>query len=434
MKRLSFPAAAWVVFTFLSCLGPAIAAEFSGGPYLRLRHEYWKNVFDMNNAAGDDRNFYRIKTSLWGKAAFDGGTTLFARLTNENKPYVAFSGGDARFNIGEVVIDNLYVEQKGLFGAPVDLRIGRQDFLGAYGEGFLIMDGTPQDGSRTFYFNAVKASWQIDPRNSLDGLLIRSPRYDQLPVMNEIPGKQLLNSTAETAYGLYHKSAPSAALRWENYYIWKNEKGGGPALTAHETTLNTFGSFASYAPAALSPVSLRGQLAYQTGTYGPNDRHGLGGYAFADIALKETSWMPAVSAGYVYLSGDDPSTPGLEAWDPLFSRWPWMSELYVLNYAAESGMGYWTNLKMWRASLAFTPLDKLKVSAWYNLLRADHAAAGADRGNLLQGRIDYAFSSQIAAYLLADYFQPGDFYAGQDAALFVRTEIQFKFDGWTTGR
>jgi len=49
---------------------------------------------------------------------------------------------------------------------PIDFKIGRQDFLGQYGEGFLILDGTPGDGSRSFYFNAIKLTWKINSNNS----------------------------------------------------------------------------------------------------------------------------------------------------------------------------------------------------------------------------------------------------------------------------
>jgi len=113
------------------------------------------------------------------------------------------------------VIDNLYVDIKDLFDQSVDIRAGRQDFLGTYGEGFLIMDGTPQDGSRTFYFNAFKTAWSIDETNNLDFIYIRDPRYDHyLPVINEIRGRQRLNTTDEEAYVLY----------------WKNTAKKGPAV------------------------------------------------------------------------------------------------------------------------------------------------------------------------------------------------------------
>ncbi len=37
------------------------------------------------------------------------------------------------------------------------------------------------------------------------------------------------------------------------------------------------------------------------------------------------------------MSGDDPSTDDNEGWDPLFSRWPKWSELYIYSLATEGG-------------------------------------------------------------------------------------------------
>jgi hypothetical protein len=413
--------------------GQAAAVTFTGGPYLRLRHEYWKNVFDMNDAASDDRNFYRFKLSLWGQAAVSKDLSFFARLTNESKAYVYYANGDATYNINEAVFDSLYADIRDIARLPLDLRIGRQDFSPAqYGDGFIFADGTPLDGSRTYYFNAARASWRITPANTLDALYILDPKYDSLlPVINEAPGKQQLNSTDETAYALYGRSELSDTVHLEGYYVWKHEDAGGPLLQAQETRLSTIGSYCRWA--ARPWLNVRGQLAGQSGTYGTLDRRGLGGFLFADAALKDLPGTPQLSAGYVYLSGDDRATAANEAWDPLFSRYPWLSEIYALSYARESGSGYWTNLSMPRLGITIAPTAQSKFSFFYNVLAANETAAGAlfgagtDRGTLYQGRADYAFTKTVTSYVLLEYFTPGDFYAAADPAVFTRVELQIKY-------
>jgi hypothetical protein len=401
-------------------------------PYLRLRYEYWKNLSDMNTAIPDDRSFYRFKISLAGQADFTKNLDAFVKLTNESRAYIYYAGGNATYNINETVFDNLYADVKNIDGLPLELRLGRQDLLGLYGEGFLFGDGTPVDGSRTYYFNAAKASWRINTTNTLDCLYIVDNKYDNiLPIINEINGRQQLNATDEHAFALYHKSDVSSAFHLEDYYIWKHEDGGGTLLSAQETTLNTVGSFARYLP--LSWLTVRGQLAYQFGTYGTNDRTGLGGYVFTDAVFKDTLWTPQVTAGYIYLSGDDRSTATNEAWDPLFSRYPWMSELYVLSYTKETGTGYWTDLNLTRIGASINPLPKTKLTLTYNILGANQTVAGTlfgtgtDRGKLYQGRIDYTFTKNISAYVLTEYFTPGNFYVGSDPAEFVRVELQCKY-------
>ena len=416
--------------------------DFKWGGALRLRHEYWKNWKDMDNDKLDTRNFFRIKSSLWGKWAHEN-MGLFLKLTNENKAYTYFGNSTTgsknyRYVVNEFVVDNLYLDIKDVFDMPLDLRIGRQDFLGQYGEGFLIMDGTPQDGSTTFYFNAIKAAWKIDDSNNLDIIYINNPRDDKyLPIFNQGSSPQTLNTTDEEAYVLYWKNKSVDKLALDGYYIYKREDDQyGAGSQAEKSIINAVGSYAKY---DADPYTLRGQLAYQFGDYGEQDRKALGGYLFVDRDFKDTNWTPKASIGFLYLSGDDTDTSDNESWDPLFSRWPWMSEFYVLNTLAGTNiLGYWTNMLIYRAELSLKPTDKLSMQLWYNYLKADEKTAasssynlsgtGKDRGHLPQFKVKYKINDNISTYFLAEYFIPGNFYTDDaDEGLFLRTEVQFKF-------
>ncbi len=433
-----------VILVFLPAFAVLGKVDLNTGVYLRLRHEYWKDLFDMNNDTKDNRNFFRIKASVWGKFNFGdftpGGTeiaentSLFIKLTDE---FRAYAHPSTRFDINETVVDNLCLDAKNILGLPVDIRLGRQDMLFTYGEGFLIMDGTPQDGSRTYYFNAAKITWHINNENTLDFVYIHDPAYDDVfPIINESKKpRQKLNTSDEEGYVLYWKNKAIKDTYLEAYYIFKREddKNGG-GIQAQNSSINTFGSYVKY---NFDPFVLRGQFAYQFGDYGPYDRDGYGGYVFLDRVFKDVTWKPQVSVGYLYLSGDDKSSNDLEGWDPLFSRWPWMSELYVLSYAPETGTGpgYWTNLSMWRTQLTLTPTKKVKLRFWYNFLRANETVTGSifnnekNRGSLYQVRLDYKVNKNVSTYILVEYFSPGDFYApsNRDEALFTRFEITFKF-------
>jgi hypothetical protein len=433
-------------------------SKLKGGMAFRIRNEYWKNWKDMDNDQLDNRNFFRIKSSLWGQAGVNENLIFYTKLTNEFRAHTYFGGTSGsfpdktaskkgyHFDINEVVFDNFYMDAKNLFGLPLDIRLGRQDFLGAYGEGFLIMDGTPQDGSRTFYFNAAKMSLRANEENTFDFIYINDPRDEEiLPVINrtklvkasdptsdKIP--QLLNTTDEQGFVLYWKNKSLKKLLLENYYIFKLEaEEGGSGYQAQKGKLNTFGTFAKY---DLSPWTIRGQLAYQFGHYGNNDRRAIGGYAYVDKDFKDVLWSPQVSLGYSYLSGDKLGSSKNEVWDPLFSRYPWISELYVNSISAETGIpGYWTNLSSYGTSLTLRPTKKLKLSLWYYYLRANAQVAsstifsgtGKSRGQMPQVRLDYTFNKNFSSYVLAEYLFPGSFYKDRDPALFLRTELMIKF-------
>ncbi len=408
------------------------------GADLRLRHEYWKNIFDQETSAKDNRNFFRLRSRVWGEAGLNEDLSASLRLTHELKEYTYYyqASGAKRpsFEANEVVVDNLYVDMKKVADLPLDLRIGRQDFAGQYGEGFLIMDGTPLDGSRTFYFNAVKGRYQIDEANSVDVIYINNPRTDKyLPIAHQLSPEQTLNQTDEIGVVVYWKNQAIDGLQLDPYYIYKEEDDvGGARLQDRESRIHTVGAFSVY---RWEGMALRTQGAYQTGRYGDDDRQAFGGYAFLDKEW-EGARSPKATGGVVVLSGNDPSTGTNEGWDPLFSRWPWMSELYCLSYNGESGMGYWTNLIMYRGQFEMTPAKKIRLTLAYNFLQAMENPAsagfglgdGKNRGHLPQVKLGYQFSDHVSGYVLAEYLIPGNYYAdGTDPSLFLRTELMVKF-------
>lgn len=411
--------------------------SFKPGADLRIRHEYWKNIFDQENSTKDNRNFFRFRYRFFGDLKFNENISLSARLVNELKAYTEYYLGDAkqdtRFNFDETVIDNLYLDVKNVLDLPLNIRIGRQDFLGMYGEGFLIMDGNPLVGSRSFYFNAFKASYQVNETNTVDFIYTYNPRTDQmLPIINARKPAQLLNRTNETGYILYWKNKDIENLSIEPYYIYKREDGknkGAAPFMAEKGYLNTFGTYAKYQKESWT---FRGQLAGQIGTFGTQDREAIGGYIFVDKDL-DMKFNPKITSGFMYLSGNDPDSSKNEGWNPLFSRWPIMSELYVISYAGESDLGYWTNLRLYNVKAQLDPTEKTKLTLAYNFLQANEKPTtslgnGRNRGHLPQLRFDYKINKDISTYFLAEYFIPGNFYADTaDESLFLRAEVSLRF-------
>jgi hypothetical protein len=426
----------------------AQTVKFKGGFYERVRHEFWKNNRDMESQYydGGDRNFYRFKTSAWGQADYEI-YSLYAKLTNEFKGYNLLGSSNRKtyysnhqhWDPDEVIFDNLYLDVKKPNGIPVDFRIGRQDFLGQYGENFLIADGTPGDGSRTFYFNAVKASWTVDDKNTFDMIYLNNPRDEEwLPVLNEDKAPVNLNMTAEEGYIFYLKNKSVKDLAFEPYYIYKREGWDyGSGLQAQKGRINTLGFFGKY---AMAPLTFRLQMADQFGTYGDTHRQGQGGYIFTDYDMKDVIMKPQLTGGFVYLSGDNKNTGKNEGWDPLFCRYPIYSEIYAQSFQYESGNSYWTNLQMYRLGVTVKPTDPMKFSLTYSFLRAnrfssanatyDMSGAGKDRGHLINSKVDYTINKNVSTYLLGEYFIPsrGHFYTRDaDPAIFVRTQVEVKF-------
>jgi len=273
-------------------------------------------------------------------------------------------------------------------------------------------------------------------------IYINDPRDEiWLPVINEDKDPVNLATTAEEGYILYLKNKSIKDLALEPYYMFKREDHDyGSGLQAHKGRINTLGAFAKY---SMAPWTLRGQLADQFGTYGLEDRTAVGGYLFADYDVKDKAWKPQITGGYVYLSGDKSGTAKNEGWNPLWSRFPLYSELYVSPFIYESGNGYWTNLAMYRLGMTVKPTGKTKLNLNYSFLRSNTLVSGSsanynmsgngkDRGQLIFTKFDYTFTKSVSAYLLAEYFIPSvgkhGFYTNDaDPAIFVRTQLEIKF-------
>lgn len=401
--------------------------SFKWGIIERLRQEYLKNWDDLENSSGKNPNYFRVRSSIWGEWDFDSQYSIYVKLTNEFKSYITpTTTGSTKGDIHEMVVDNLYLDLKNIFDSPLSLRIGRQNII--YGEGFLFIDGTPLDGSRTIYYNAIKATLDLE-KLKIDFLGIINPRQDEFfPVINN--RNKNLAEQKEQGFGYYAQYDPDDNWHLEQYYFYKKED----QRSSPETKLNTIGGRVVYKN---SPWRVRSELAYQFGDYGPNDREGLGGYGFVDYTFQDVKFTPTLTIGGVYLSGDDPDTSDNESWDPLFSRWPYKSELYCYILSMEKSIAYWTNMQLYKLGLNLKPSDKDSIDLAYMYLRANEntyasksafSDDGKERGHILQLIWEHVFNKNLSGHIQVEYFHPGDYYVDTaDDALFLRWQLLYKF-------
>jgi hypothetical protein len=442
-----------VVLTAVLYVSAAHAeTNFTYGAAFRLRHETWDDVVDLGTKQAD-RAFFRLRTNLWGKADFSPNLGVYLKITNEMKYYTGsfnYKANDDRYDPDELIVDNLYADAKNVFGLPVDLRIGRQDFIGptAYGEYLLFSDGTPNDGSRTFYFNAAKAVVKLNAKNTIDLVYITDPKTDiYMPSMYAGVKKQLTASN-EQGFLVYGRIGAIDNVSLEPYYAYKKEDAFTDPVSKvsnSELNLNTIGM---RAVVTAGTWKIRGEFAHQFGDYEDGghwqDRSGNGGYLFVGRKYDAMDLKPEFELGYVYLSGDDPGTTGKnEAFDPLFSRAPNWNELMIYTYIFETSMyggpipGYWTNLNLFKFGLKlnFSPATALALSYQYltapestqGLNPALFSNGGKTRGHLPTAILTHKFSKDLDVMAQLEYFVPESFYSDQaDNATFLRLQLQYR--------
>jgi len=353
------------------------------------------------------------------------------KLTNEFRYY--FLPDDRDFAIHELIFDQLYLQYKRPLDLPFDLTVGRQNII--LGEGFIVMDGHPLDGSRSIYFNGGRADITVKPGHKVTFFGVRQNRTDDvLPVFNE--QDQSLIEQPEEGFGFYY-SGKIKSNDLELYVVRKNVL----EVTDNNvpgSSVNTFG-FRGVLPLT-KRLAVTAEMALQSGKAYGTDRKAWGGYFHADYKTEQKFPIPAtITLGGIGLSGDDPSTQNWEGWDPVFSRWPKWSESYIYTQIREFGgrVGYWSNFTSIYGTMAFQiakpallTLHCHKLGAFEESITSSGFApgGGTDRGWLFIAKLTGTLAKPLKGHLLYERLNPGDFYsANLDGYNWFRFELLYSW-------
>ena len=392
----------------------------------RFRFETWDNAVNLDEAANDAFAYTRNRTTLglgWNAAK---NLEVLGKVTNEFRVYMAPK--DRAFSWNEVFVDNLYVKWTIPGRVPFVVTAGRQDLN--FGEGFVIADGTPGDGSRSYYFNALRLDADIAKGQRLTAFAHATKPTDRfLPVINARP--QALAEQTEKALALYY-AGTFGRTKLDAYAIRKTTDAN-PAWPI-PTRTDTLGV---RAVAFLSkPLTFTAEAALQTGRYGDAGRSAYGAIAHFDYDLSGTlPLLKGLVLGGVLLSGDDPATARMEGWDPIFSRWPKWSESYIYTFTRESRQSYWSNLSSLYAQLAFDFGARSDGHIMVMPMGAGRAqpgvfpgGTGRDRGTLVRGRLNYKISKFLTGRFIWEHFDPGSFYfPGASSYNWIQFELIFRY-------
>jgi hypothetical protein len=415
---------------------PAAAAGqtlFEYGFEQRVRNEDWNNLMDYNQNLNDKRAQVRYRSRLWMKAALNKDIDFSVGLNQETNEIIK---PDKPFRFDEVIFETAYIDFKKLFVKGLSLRVGRQNIM--KNEGFLIFEGNPGDGSRTTYFNAavLAYSWK---KSKLEFIGIDDPRTDRfLPRFH--PPTRTLNDWSEQALGTYYTDGNLKNTSIEAYYFYKKEVRDQRAAThplfQPDRHVSTVGG--RVVQKFKKGWSATGEFGLQWGAQHPSTQiSGRGGYAY----VKKTFGAAAknyVLAGYIGMSGDNPATTGkYEGWDPIFSRWPKYSELYIYSQVNEKAVAYWTNTGMWQMEAVYFPFKPVQcrftlyhMDAFYPF-KGNPATfgTGTARGNLPQVRVDYTRNARWKGHILYERLVPGSYYSVQSPSHFLRFEVTYTLTG-----
>ncbi|MEI6970530.1 MAG: alginate export family protein [bacterium] len=424
-------------------VAPVAKNAFRAGFDLRLREEAF-DKFQLPGASAVPNTYFRIRPRIWAEADLLDNVTLRIRGVDEFRYYIKPSyeddfNMDAPYKFGdEIVFDHIYLDIKGMLKKKLDLRIGRQDLM--YGKGWVMLDGTPGDGSRTLYFNAIKATWKGIDKTTVDAFGLYNPGEDPLAIGNEdrnitsYSAALTPNDVAESGAGVY-AVCKAFKIPFDTYGIYKREDGYVDKKTTNNVPAGKIGTVGFRVMPTLctaNNISALLEAAYQFGTRGDAD---IGAYLVEATLTYAPKVMlkPSVEAGIYMLSGDDASTKDKnEGWDPLFARFPQHSDMYVFWYSG----GRWSDLTMPKLTASFWPCEQFKATAMIANLQAaeESSTGGKERGwlYLLKGEADLSSlfdlsKDALKGHLLLECLKPGDYYAGDDTAYFARWELAYTY-------
>jgi hypothetical protein len=428
---------------------------------VRLRHVYAENIRMYEETWHYGRYRMRWSTKYQINPDVDFNTRLVWEFFDWDEPDNQRTDVDLNQHIdwNEQIFDHFNIQFRNAFDMPLTLTVGRQDIV--LGTGWLVLDGTPADGSRTAFFDAIRGTYELNDTTKLDMIYIQ--QYDGetkwlKPFNHREGGRHLTQKQDEKGLILYLTNKCGDQQR-ELYYIYKNDEPSEWSqarpilrLGLDDETHTIGGRLAGKLDENWSySAEVAGQWGRSEDSMGEySNMEGLGTnntltYAFNDEQSSKVFVM------YEYLSGDDPTTGKNEKFNTLWGDWPQSGrggDMQSYVWTNEGALGEVANLHRVGFGHEFKPSDVWTMKTMYNLMWADQntfenatapAAGGANstafssggdfRGQLFTGLLTYQCCKDFRTQFLVDYFVPGSYYdnGSQDGALFARVNVEWTF-------
>jgi hypothetical protein len=445
---------------------------FSWGGDLRFRNEYFNNNISLNDgAARHEADYFRFRERIWASLMPVTNLSVNVRFAGEQrewmKPSIASqygprSGFEERYGI----MDNAYVKWSNIGGVPLTISAGRQDVqFGEPMNWWLVADGTPNDGSWTFFLDSIRAAFDAkEIKTKVDVVyLYQNAKPDEwVPTLGmsskNTPVPYNLTEQNEQGVILYLSNKSVENMQIDGYFIYKRDTK--EYSNGDNADIYTLGAKISGTPAPHLAYSVEGAYqfghkqdatvgaAYVNSTTDWRDINAYGAngkltYLFKDKYNNQISLIGEI------LSGDDPKTKGTdEMFDILWGRYPRWTEMYVYSYIYETSKknGQMNNIIRFGPNWTCTPIKDTTFSATYNAMfspvntptravssslftgtTAANDGNGNFRGHYLQTVLKHKFNDHVSAHLWSEFVWMGDYYTHRDMMTFLRAEVLYTF-------
>jgi hypothetical protein len=402
---------------------PAPWLSLSGDFRFRMVYE---SARKLDSKASDDERFstrYRFRLSATVKQSQDASFNV--RLDGEPRYYHSPESMEDQFIYEEVLWGRMNYSVKNALDLPLTMTIGRQGI--SLGSSWLVLDGTPLDGSRTDYFDAIRLTYSLKDIDTTADIIWIENHGDSAKWLKPLNDHNTdLCEQDESGAIIYLSRKTSEKSRLDGYFIYKHD-------TNRLTSKGSEGEI--YTVGAMAEGWLddnwkyRLEAAPQFGHKNGKSLDAFGGQAQLTWDLKDAGknrlcWM------YEYLSGDDDSD---KYFDRVWGRVDTWSALYQGNIDTIDGRAY-DNSNLHRLGMSWTtvPVEKIELQTSGHLLLADEntskggtggmSRSGIVRGELLRVQAKYTVCKSVCHVIEGELFFPGDFYddSRNDVAVLAR--------------
>ncbi len=440
----------------------------------RFRIEAGRNWDTLNSdSITDDWWYERYRTRWWTKTVLGEDISFNTRLTWEfrtwDEPHAqnivateqfGFQKYDRNTDLDEALFDWFNFNIRNIGGLPLTATIGRQDMI--FGVGWLVLDASPLDGSRTVgMFDAARFTYDWTDASTKIDLAYVNRMAESDKFLEPIDDKnRALTEQDENGAILYLTNTSFKPIQLEGFFIYRNdnpvdnptELSNLAPMWGADQDIYTFG--AAIAGTSGDHWKYRAEGAFQTGTTerkaltppfalgDEQDIEAFGVLTNLEYLFKDAH-ENATHIGYEYASGDDPDSDDFEQFNLLWGEWPRWSELLIYTYTMETEPSNTTNLHRANIGHRINLSKQWTFTVDYHALWSDRPGnpwrTGANginvdgssefRGSLVTAWARYKFSDQLYGHILGEYFTPGDYYVNPsgDDAYFFRFNLEYIF-------
>ena len=384
----------------------------------------------------NDRLWQRFRLRTWASVRLIPNADLNIRLVTEPRYYSSRSSGD-KWVRDEILVDNLNLTLNNLFDDRLDLVFGRQQIQLA--DNWLVGEGTPLDGTRTAYFDALRTTWNFEEWDTIvDFMWIQNRRNSSayIPPIHDVDFDMVEQDEQGAIFWLSHKAREHLFL--ESYFIYK--KDTNPAFDENNKQVGVKGETYTIAlrshGKATDTLSFNAEIAPQ---FGHKNGKSISAFAANNWLQKQVSASQnaSIRLGYEFLSGDRDID---RHFDKLWGREGIWSDLYTGGVDGFDGRELdSSNLHRPYLLVQAKPLEPLSLSAEYSLLFADKKVdlPNADRvdhdssfrGHYFKAALEHTLNKHLKHYVTVQAMVPGNYYSStrQDTASWYRYAVELKW-------